>query len=155
MSIFPVTINKIKGVDVVQTQKWGTVWNNPPAIDFGQIMGNLKLVDYYSVLSKEKMKKCLFACFGSQQQVLMMGKSLHFPSLSTYNFSAAQEAILSTYPLGYVGMSTSAGPIGDDALAWHYPPTLLSSPFSSLLHWVIRTWTIALHQRCFLTYICF
>lgn len=54
VNVFPVTINKIKGVDVVQTQKWGTVWNNPPGIDFGQIMGNLKLVDYFSVLSKEK-----------------------------------------------------------------------------------------------------
>lgn len=39
VNIFPVTINKIKGVDVVQTQKWGTAWNKAPAIDFGQKYG--------------------------------------------------------------------------------------------------------------------
>ena len=54
VNTFPVTINKIKSVDVVQTQKWGTVWNNHLAIDFGQIMGNIKLVDCFPVLSKEK-----------------------------------------------------------------------------------------------------
>lgn len=75
-NIFSVTTNQSKGVDVVQTQKWDTVWNNPPAIDFGQIIGNLKLVDYFSVLSKKKMRKCLFACFGTQQYVLTIGKSL-------------------------------------------------------------------------------
>lgn len=56
--------------------------------------GNRKLVDYFSVLSNKKMRKCLFACFGSPQQILRVRKN---PSLSVfeYNFSAAQEVILS------------------------------------------------------------
>lgn len=137
VNVFPVTISKIKSVDVVQTQKWSTVWNNPPAIDFGQIMGNLKLVDYFSVLSKEKMRKCSFACFGSQQQVLMMSKSLHFPSLTMYSFLAAQETVLPTDPLGHFSMLMGTRATGNSALVCSYPPTFpfipFSQPVSSLL----------------------
>lgn len=154
-NIFPIITNKIKGVDVVQIQKWGTVWNNPPAIDFGQIIGNLKLVDYSSVLSKEKMRKCLFPCFGSQQHVLTMGKSLpsfHFWVHTTFQQHRKQFFLWTLWYLGsnHFVMPRGTGLTGNGVLVCCSPPNFPFFPFwqpgsSLLLHWLIGTWTIALH----------